>query len=122
MCGCDGITYHDSCLMHLKGQNSLAAGACLRTAQSTLTCAFANDPACTAKGAVCGLKADTACGPVPVAGGICWVVPASCPNGGGTAKPAEVCNLGQGGPATTCVSECNAVKAQVRYGLTANCN
>ena len=125
MCGCDGFTYHDACLMHLNGENSLAAGICLRTgvgSSNTVTCVAPGDPACTpAKGAgACGFRADTACGLQP-AKGICWVLPSTCPTGGGTAKAAEVCNVGPG-PNSSCFSECAAVKAQVRYALTANCN
>src|SRR5450631_3993299 len=123
MCGCDGFTYHDACLMHLNGENSLAAGICLRTgvgSSNTVTCVAPGDPACTpAKGAgACGFRADTACGLQP-AKGICWVLPSTCPTGGGTAKAADICNVG---PGSSCVSECAAVKAQIRYALTANCN
>jgi hypothetical protein len=120
MCGCDGFTYHDACLMHLNGENSLAAGACNRLLASTVTCSAANDATC--KGGACGFKADTACpGTLPVKG-ICWVLPATCPSGGGTAKAAEVCNPVAQGPNSFCASECTAVKTQVRYALTAMCN
>ena len=124
MCGCDGFTYHDACLLHLNGENSLAAGACPKTgvgSTNTVTCVAPADPACTAKGGgACGFRADTACGLQP-AKGICWVLPSTCPTGGGTAKAAEICNVGPG-PSSPCESECTAVKAQVRYALTANCN
>ncbi len=120
VCGCDGFTYHDACLMHLNGENSLAAGACNKLLASTVTCSAANDATC--KGGACGFKADTACpGTLPLKG-ICWVLPATCPSGGGTAKAAEVCNPVEQGPNSFCASECTAVKTQVRYALTAMCN
>jgi hypothetical protein len=125
LCGCDGFTYHDACLMHLNGENSLAAGACVRvgvTSTNTVTCSAANDPACTAKNGVCGFRADTACPSTLPLKGVCWVVPTICPAAAAVPKGAEVCNPAQQGPNSFCVSECTAVKSQVRYAVTAMCN
>jgi len=125
MCGCDGFTYHDACLMHLNSQNSLAAGACNKVGVgpgTAVTCSAANDAACTVKGGVCGFRADAACPATLPVKGICWVLPAACPTAGATAKAAEVCNPSAQGPNSFCVSECTALKNQERYALTAMCN
>ena len=126
VCGCDGFTYHDACLMHLNGQNSLAAGACLRVGigtNGTVTCSSANDAACTVKtGGACGFRADTACPATLPLKGICWVLPATCPITAGPPKGAEVCNPIQQGPNSLCETECTAVKTQVRYAVTVMCN
>jgi hypothetical protein len=122
LCGCDGFTYHDACLMHLNGQNSLATGACNKAALGTATCSAANDTACTVKGGVCGFRADTACPSTLPLKGICWVIPATCPPSAESPKGAEVCNPSQQGPNSLCATECMALKNQVRYAVTVMCN
>jgi hypothetical protein len=107
--------------MRLNGQSALASGACSKAAIGTVTCVAPGDTACSSRGAVCGFKADTACGAQP-AKGACWVVPATCPTAIFAAKGAEVCNAGQPGPNSFCESECTAVKSQARYALSGACN
>ena len=119
VCGCDGVTYHDACLLHQARQNSSAldSGACSKVVDTTVTCTDLDAQKCTELGGVCGFKADNACiavGPGNI--GICWVLPASCP--GSDDKLAQVCV----GANTSCTSECDAIKNGQRYAMPNQCN
>lgn len=116
-CGCNGLTYHDQCLMHEDGQNSSAAAPCTKAEKVTVTCTFLDDTACVDAGGECALKAE-ACGNVPVGEiGTCWVLPDACPGSDG--QTAQLCgdqvDLG-------CQSECAAIKAKARYSTPGKCN
>jgi hypothetical protein len=119
VCGCDGITYHDLCLLHLNGQNSAASssGACAKAAPGTLGCSSIDDAACTAKGGICAYKAEVSCSTLPqVDTGVCWILPASCP--GSDDQSARSCT--EQGPA--CASECAVIQSSQRYTLPNACN
>ncbi len=117
VCGCDGVTYHDSCLLHLNRQNSSAAAECSKTADATLGCSSIDETACTAKGGICAYKAELGCDVVPtVSKGVCWILPASCP--GSDDQTARSCNADQ----ASCISECAVIKNRQSYTLPNACN
>ena len=119
VCGCDGITYHDACLLHQNRQNSSAvdAGACAKVAEGTMSCSTIDSAACTERGGVCGYQVENACAiSTPNAKGICWILPASCP--GSDDHTAELCSAVQD---TSCTSECAAIKSGQRYALSEIC-
>lgn len=121
VCGCDGITYHDSCLLHSNGQNanSNSTGACVRTASTTLTCSSDDATACVAKGGLCGFKAEALCGPTPILSqGVCWILPATCPGANVDDQLAHACGSAE---ALSCTSECAAIKSQQIYTLPNSC-
>ena len=119
LCGCDGLTYHDACLLHLNGQNSAAlqspGAACAKAAAGTVTCSTLNSIACTAKAGVCSNKAEACGGPQPAdAPGVCWILPETCPTT--DPKPVLTCS-GE----NTCRSECSVLKSKARYALSDSC-
>ena len=119
VCGCDGVTYHDACLLHSNRQNGLAAqpagGVCGKALAGTVTCTAFDSTACTAKNGVCSNKDDSCGGPPSVSNvGVCWVIPDTCP--AADPKPAMMCS-GE----NTCRSECAVLKAKVRYVLSDSC-
>jgi Kazal-type serine protease inhibitor domain len=119
VCGCDGVTYHDACLLHQARQNSSALdnGACSKALDSTVTCTEADAQKCAGLGGVCGFKAENACIAVgPGNTGICWVLPASCP--GSDDKTAQTCLA----ESTSCSSQCDAIKNGQRYAVPDHCN
>ncbi|MET0793100.1 MAG: hypothetical protein ABW061_16390, partial [Polyangiaceae bacterium] len=119
VCGCDGVTYHDPCLLHRARQNSIAldSGACSKAAESTIACTQLDSAKCSELSGVCGFKAENACiAAGPGATGICWVLPASCP--GSDDKTAQSCQAEN----TGCTSECEAIKNGQRYALPDQCN
>ena len=118
VCGCDGVTYHDSCLLHLNGQNSAegGSGACGKAAAGTVTCSTLDDTDCKTHGGICGFRAEATCGVEPVSSkGICWVLPESCP--GSDDHTVLLCNVLQ----DSCGSECDAIKGKQRYVLADSC-
>ena len=117
LCGCDGLTYHDGCLLHANGQNSAASGGCLKADANTLTCTFLDDSACTNAGAECALKAEACANVGANELGICWVLPVTCP--GSDDQTVESCSE-QNHPA--CLSECAAIQAKQRYSAAGNCH
>lgn len=119
VCGCDGVTYHDACLLHQARQNASALdnGACSKMLDTTVTCTEVDAQKCTLLGGVCGFKAENVCIAVgPGNTGTCWVLPASCP--GSDDKTAQTC-LAEN---TSCTSECDAIKNGQRYALPDLCN
>jgi hypothetical protein len=119
VCGCDGITYHDSCLLHSNGQNSAASssGACAKAAQDTLGCSSIDDAACTAKGGICAYKAELGCSVIPTVNkGVCWILPASCP--GSDDPSAHSCGAEQD---PSCASECAVIQSRQSYTLPDTC-
>ncbi len=119
VCGCDGVTYHDACLLHQARQNANAfdSGACVKAAEGTVTCSVVDSSACTSHGGVCGFKAENACIEAGNAKGLCWVLPASCP--GSDPNSAQGC---PSGPGSDCLSECAAIKAGMFYVMPNSCN
>lgn len=117
VCGCDGLSYHDPCLLHQNRQNSagLDTGACAKVAQGTVTCTADDDSACTDLGGVCALKVEASCAVAPNKG-LCWILPAACP--GSDDQTAQSCATEQ----NACMSECSAIKAQQSYLVSASCN
>jgi hypothetical protein len=117
VCGCDGITYHDSCLLHSNGQNSSGSGECAKADDGTLGCSSSDELACTAKGGVCAYKAELGCAAIPTVNkGVCWILPATCP--GADDQSAHSCSAEQ----TSCTSECLVIKSRQNYTLPATCN
>lgn len=119
VCGCNGVTYHDACLLHHGRTNSAAldGGACSKAGDGTVTCTENDSLKCSDLGGVCGFKTENACiasGPVNM--GICWVLPASCP--GSDANTVQTCD----GQNTACISECDAIQQTLRYAVPNHCN
>ena len=118
VCGCDGITYHDACLLHSNGQNSnpISSGECAKGADTTLTCTSSDEAACTAKGGLCAFKGELSCIIPTVNKGVCWILPANCP--GSDDQRAHSCNAEQ----SSCTSECTVIKSRQNYSLPPGCN
>jgi len=119
VCGCDGVTYHDACLLHANRQNSLAeqpaGGVCSKAAAGTVTCSAFDTMSCTQKNGVCSGRDDTCSGLGNPSGvGVCWVIPTTCP----AADPKLMVGCTGGG---SCRSECAVLKAGVRYALSDSC-
>lgn len=119
VCGCDGITYHDSCLLHSNGQNGSpsSTGACAKSDSGTLTCSSDDEASCVAKGGLCGFKAALDCSIIPtVKTGVCWILPTTCP---GVDDPnAHSCSSAN---PQSCASECTVIKSRELYTLPNTC-
>ncbi len=119
VCGCDGVTYHDACLLHANSQNAgpLDSGACAKNANGTLTCSEKDDTACTDAGGVCAFEVAAVCAPITMnETGTCWVLPGDCPGSDG--KTVLTCSEQAGGQ---CTSQCEAIKARERFGSADKC-
>ena len=117
LCGCDGLTYHDECLLHANRQNSGAVGPCTKAEKLTVTCTFLDDEACIDAGGECALKVD-ACASISIGEtGTCWVLPEACP--GSDEQSAQTCSEKVD---PSCQSECAAIKGKARYSTAGKCN
>jgi hypothetical protein len=112
VCGCDGVTYWNDCFRLQGGVNVEAAGECRENAVSC------NDDGsgCPAASASCAriLPPGAPCGPGIV--GVCWVLPAECPEMGG--PPFMPCPGAPGPgplPPPMCASVCEAIRASIPY-------
>ncbi|MCA9671798.1 MAG: hypothetical protein KC503_39635 [Myxococcales bacterium] len=109
-CGCNGVTYFNTCLRQQAKVSSVATGVCSTTAA---TCGGITSTKCAVKGTVCVRQGSSSC-PTILATGKCWVLPATCSSKDSTgyrdcsASPAK------------CASLCTAAKSG-RYYADASC-
>jgi hypothetical protein len=118
VCGCDGITYWNRCVVEHEGFNVAAAGECTGN----------NRPVCTrdAGGVSCPLRLNAHCyRPVDQCGepsptmGFCWVLPPACPTN--EEQTQRYC----GGPAGSarCIGLCEVISAENSFQRDAGqCN
>ena len=106
-CGCDGVTYWNSCLRKLAGITAGAAGQCELQAQAA-TCGGPSGVACP-DGGVCARLYHGMCD--PDGRGTCWVMPTSCPDGGPPGPRWAAC----GPPNQACIDTCTAIASELPF-------
>ena len=104
VCGCDGVTYWNTCMRLSAGIVSQTYGQCTFNA---VPCR--GDKSCSEVNGYCGRLRFPGEPCNPDAPGVCWVVPDSCDP---TNDPVrwEECGSGQNPPGR-CIDSCNAIKS-----------
>jgi hypothetical protein len=99
VCGCDGITYWNTCVIEHEGFNVALHGECTGNARPTCTRDGGGDSCPERTRARCYRPVDV-CGDTSPTTGVCWALPSECPNEdqtqrycGGTAGSARCIGL-----------------------------
>ncbi len=111
MCGCDGVTYWNSCLAAHDGVNVGSKNEC--KGSGAQTCGGIGGVTCK-RGLKCSQVQDQ-CG-VADLGGTCWKVPDSCPPS--TVGSYRKCSIN---PGAACASLCDAVSSGDAYRFDRTC-
>jgi hypothetical protein len=107
VCGCDGITYWNTCVIEHEGFNLALHGECTGNDRPTCTRLEGGD-SCPPRGHAHCYRPVDACGDTSPLMGVCWVLPTECPPNeeqtqrycGGTAGAAR------------CIGLCEVIEAE----------
>jgi len=113
VCGCDGVVYWNDCLRRRDGVASSTMGQC---APHIARCGGPKDNACPVADAVCARLDLSGQGGCVDLGGVCWVLPDSCPEDAGGPRFAAC-----GPPPLSCSDLCDALRSQRLYARRDQC-
>jgi hypothetical protein len=118
VCGCDDITYWNTCVIEHEGFNVAMAGECTGNGRPTCTRDQGGDSCPTRLHAHCYRPVDR-CGDSSPMVGVCWVLPAECPPN--EQQTERYCG-GTGGSAR-CIGLCEVIDAENSFQRDAGtCN
>lgn len=111
VCGCDGNTYWNAALAAKKGASVAVQGEC----PQPVGCGGFGGQQCGA-GATCNFEVQNAveCG-IADLGGVCWVIPDTCPMVAGFGPNTRACN------SLSCTDKCNLIKLQTAWYVDDTC-
>ncbi|MBX3127724.1 MAG: hypothetical protein KF718_13455 [Polyangiaceae bacterium] len=110
VCGCDGISYWNDCLRQQYGVASLRSNsACMG-----FDAAGCGLTSCPSADASCATLRSSSLGCLALGGGVCWMVPKSCPT---APKTYRRC-----GTSSSCASKCEAIKSQQEHHADNTCS
>lgn len=111
VCGCDGNTYWNAELAAKKGASVASMGECAQPD----SCGGFGGQQCDA-GATCNYEVQNAveCG-IADLGGVCWVIPDTCPMVAGFGPNTRACN------SLSCTDKCNLIKLQTAWYVDNTC-
>ena len=118
VCGCDGITYWNSCVIEHEGFNVAMAGECTGNDRPTCTRDQGGDSCPTRLHAHCYRPVDR-CGDGSPMMGVCWVLPAACPQN----EPQTERYCGGTAGSARCIGLCEVIDAENSFQRDAGtCN
>jgi hypothetical protein len=114
VCGCDGVIYWNDCLRQQSGVAASTMGACPQHFQ--VPCDGQGNPPCPIINGSCAKLATGSSGSCdPDLPGACWVLPATCPEGGDAGAWFRC-----GGGPESCTDLCDAIKSGEPYQSSNN--
>ena len=112
VCGCDGVNYWNDCMRRREGVAASNTGEC--TTYFAL-CGGIKGTACPAQGAFCAKLLSNAGQCLPASAGVCWVLPAQCPQDDAGAV-WQSC-----GPHRDCLGTCSAIRTEAPFRSASSC-
>lgn len=107
VCGCDSITYWNECAIANEGQNVAAKGECTGSDRPTCTRDGGGD-SCPERSHVHCYRPMDACGNTSPTMGVCWVLPAECPED----EPQTTRYCGGTSGSARCIGLCEVIEAE----------
>jgi hypothetical protein len=107
ICGCDGITYWNACVIEREGFNVAMAGECTGNNRPTCTRAAGGDSCPERFHAHCYRPVEMCGDPSPTSG-VCWVLPDECPEN----EPQTQRYCGGTDGEMRCIGLCEVIEAE----------
>jgi hypothetical protein len=107
VCGCDGITYWNTCVIEHEGFNAALHGECTGSSRPTCTRDGGGDSCPTRLHAHC-YRPVTMCGNPSPTMGVCWVLPDACPAN----EPQTQRYCGGTAGSMRCIGLCEVIDAE----------
>ena len=107
ICGCDGITYWNTCVIEYEGFNVAMAGECTGNNRPTCTRAAGGDSCPERLHAHCYRPVEVCGDPSPTSG-VCWVLPNECPDN----EPQTQRYCGGTAGEMRCIGLCEVIEAE----------
>ncbi|HEX6276898.1 MAG TPA: Kazal-type serine protease inhibitor domain-containing protein [Polyangiaceae bacterium] len=118
VCGCDHITYWNTCVIEHEGINIAATGECTGSSRPTCTRDEGGESCPSRSHARCYRPVDV-CGDTSPTTGVCWVLPSECPDD----EPQTTRYCGGTAGSARCIGFCEVLDAENSFRRDASqCN